>query len=162
MDAQLGYQSNYKPQGFNSPVQQGFNSNNLLMKTPGSPSYSGSEHSANAAAAMRPMSPLVAKPHYEPPPAPPLPPPPMPGSGLSPLFNFKKGPETPTASSFPSSSPMTSSGHHRAPSESSSGGEIPSALLKAMNYSPMGKKPFTYTPGGLDLSHVRNSARVKR
>lgn len=26
----------------------------------------------------------------------------------------------------------------------------------------MGKKPFTYTPGGLDLSHIRESPRVKR
>ena len=25
-----------------------------------------------------------------------------------------------------------------------------------------GRKPFTYTPGGLDLSHIRQSARVKR
>ena len=31
-----------------------------------------------------------------------------------------------------------------------------------MHGSPMSKKPFTYTPGGLDLSHIRESARVKR
>jgi hypothetical protein len=42
-------------------------------------------------------------------------------------------------------------------------GHIPNALLKAMA-APIGsgRKPFTYTPGGLDLSHVRDSARVKR
>jgi len=31
-----------------------------------------------------------------------------------------------------------------------------------MNGPPMSTKPFTYTPGGLDLSHVRESSRVKR
>ncbi len=40
---------------------------------------------------------------------------------------------------------------------------VPDALLKAMNGPPgSGRKPFTYTPGGLDLSHIRESARVKR
>lgn len=38
---------------------------------------------------------------------------------------------------------------------------MPDALLKAMN-SSVGKKPFTYTPGGIDLSRIRDSARVKR
>lgn len=42
------------------------------------------------------------------------------------------------------------------------GSHIPDALLKAMNGPPMSTKPFTYTPGGLDLSHVRESSRVKR
>jgi hypothetical protein len=31
-----------------------------------------------------------------------------------------------------------------------------------MTGSSLGKKPFTYTPGGLDLSHIRQSPRVKR
>lgn len=31
-----------------------------------------------------------------------------------------------------------------------------------MTGSALGKKPFTYTPGGLDLSHIRQSPRVKR
>ncbi len=31
-----------------------------------------------------------------------------------------------------------------------------------MTGSSLGKKPFTYTPGGLDLSHIRESSRVKR
>ena len=39
---------------------------------------------------------------------------------------------------------------------------VPAALIKAMTGSPLGKKPFTYTPGGLDLSHIRESSRVKR
>lgn len=39
---------------------------------------------------------------------------------------------------------------------------VPPALIKAMTGSPLGKKPFTYTPGGLDLSHIRESSRVKR
>lgn len=38
---------------------------------------------------------------------------------------------------------------------------VPDALLKAMN-NRSGQKPFSYTPGGLDLSHIRESARVKR
>lgn len=42
-------------------------------------------------------------------------------------------------------------------------GHIPNALIKAMAApNGSGRKPFTYTPGGLDLSHVRESARVKR
>jgi hypothetical protein len=51
---------------------------------------------------------------------------------------------------------------HKPPAPSQSSGQVPDALLKALNSSPMGKKPFTYTPGGIDLSQVRNSARVKR
>jgi len=43
------------------------------------------------------------------------------------------------------------------------GNPVPDRLLKALNTpSASGRKPFTYTPGGLDLSHVRQSARVKR
>jgi len=45
-------------------------------------------------------------------------------------------------------------------SAESSSNVVPDALLKSMHGS--GKKPFTYTPGGLDLSHVKNSLRVKR
>jgi hypothetical protein len=39
---------------------------------------------------------------------------------------------------------------------------VPDVLIKALNASPLSKKPFTYTPGGLDLSKIRDSARVKR
>jgi len=39
---------------------------------------------------------------------------------------------------------------------------VPPALIRAMTGSSLGKKPFTYTPGGLDLSHIRESSRVKR
>lgn len=48
-------------------------------------------------------------------------------------------------------------------SSSSANPVVPDALLnKVLSKSPMGQKPFSYTPGGLDLSHVRESARVKR
>ncbi|RNA40088.1 PDZ and LIM domain 3 isoform X13 [Brachionus plicatilis] len=48
-------------------------------------------------------------------------------------------------------------------SSSSANPVVPDALLnKVLSKSPMGQKPFSYTPGGLDLSHVRQSARVKR
>lgn len=46
---------------------------------------------------------------------------------------------------------------------SHSNSQAPDAILnKVLNRSPMGQKPFSYTPGGLDLSHIRESARVKR
>lgn len=105
---------------------------------------------------------------FNPPPAPPLPPPPMPGTGQGPLHNFA------TPNSRPNmSGGGAGGGSARLPSygaESSFNNQqsaaakqaVPDALLKALNSSPMGKKPFTYTPGGLDLSHVRQSARVKR
>jgi hypothetical protein len=38
---------------------------------------------------------------------------------------------------------------------------IPAALAKSLG-RPGGPKPFTYTPGGLDLSKIRESARVRR
>lgn len=44
----------------------------------------------------------------------------------------------------------------------STNAHIPDALVKALNGPPMSVKPFTYTPGGLDLSHIRESSRVKR
>ena len=48
-------------------------------------------------------------------------------------------------------------------SSSSANPMVPDALLnKVLSKSPMGQKPFSYTPGGLDLSHVRQSARVRR
>ena len=41
--------------------------------------------------------------------------------------------------------------------------DVPDVLFKAIySGTPGSKKPFTYTPGGLDLSHVRDSPRVKR
>ncbi|CAF1618704.1 unnamed protein product [Adineta ricciae] len=45
-----------------------------------------------------------------------------------------------------------------APSETAT---IPAALAKSLG-RPGGPKPFTYTPGGLDLSKIRESARVRR
>ncbi|CAF4454846.1 unnamed protein product [Rotaria socialis] len=38
---------------------------------------------------------------------------------------------------------------------------IPAILAKSLS-RPGGPKPFTYTPGGLDLSKIRESARVRR
>ncbi|CAF5094389.1 unnamed protein product, partial [Rotaria sp. Silwood1] len=38
---------------------------------------------------------------------------------------------------------------------------IPAVLAKSLS-RPGGPKPFTYTPGGLDLSKIRESARVRR
>jgi hypothetical protein len=38
---------------------------------------------------------------------------------------------------------------------------IPAVLAKSLG-RPGGPKPFTYTPGGLDLSKIRESARVRR
>lgn len=37
----------------------------------------------------------------------------------------------------------------------------PNVLGKIMN-AQGSRKPFTYTPGGIDLSQIRKSARVKR
>ncbi len=39
---------------------------------------------------------------------------------------------------------------------------MPDVLGKIMGSNGGGRKPFTYTPGGLDLSHIRQSPRVKR
>lgn len=44
----------------------------------------------------------------------------------------------------------------------SANAHVPDVLVKALNGPPLSVKPFTYTPGGLDLSHIRESSRVKR
>ncbi|CAF0832367.1 unnamed protein product [Brachionus calyciflorus] len=80
----------------------------------------------------------------------PIPPPPPLPDLTAPLQNFKLQKQA-DASQKKSAEPMS-------PNQ-----VVPDALLnKVLNKSPMGQKPFSYTPGGLDLSHIRESARVKR
>jgi hypothetical protein len=89
------------------------------------------------------------------PPAPPMP------ASFSPSNTY----QTQRASLSQQDSSLPSAAYsrtHEAKETSKSSGAVPDALLKAMYGSPGGKKPFTYTPGGLDLSHIRDSARVKR
>lgn len=92
---------------------------------------------------------------HQPPPFIPPPPPPM--------NNYSNNQEQTTNKPWQSSydlKPVSVSSPSSFKSQLDSGNPVPDALLKSMMGS--GKKPFTYTPGGLDLSHVKNSLRVKR
>lgn len=113
----------------------------LSSPDPHSPNSLGSLSAASSSAPPPPPAPAGPPP----PPAPPLP------SSFNSVNNYRAN----QTSASPSS-------HASASTDARASGAVPDALLKALNASPMGKKPFTYTPGGLDLSHVRQSARVRR
>ena len=107
------------------------------------------------------IQPIQAAPPAPPPPPPayiPPPPPPMNSSSYS--SQPAKSWNTNANSNSNSSNSAANSGNQGNQGNQGNSGSIPDALLKSMHGS--GKKPFTYTPGGLDLSHVKNSQRVKR
>ena len=104
---------------------------------------------------------IQASPPVPPPPPPPafIPPPPPPMNVFSSQQSNKSWNSSSDFKSNTNNSSYESNTNFKS-SETMSGNVVPDALLKSMHGS--GKKPFTYTPGGLDLSHVKNSLRVKR
>ena len=107
------------------------------------------------------IQPIQASPPVPPPPPPAyIPPPPPPMNSVSTSQQNKSwnlsADLKPTSTSYERKNESTSNFK----SSETISNAVPDALLKSMHGS--GKKPFTYTPGGLDLSHVKNSLRVKR
>ena len=133
-------------QNIQSPSNKSFQSNTNSYFNSG---YEPQNYNQPLVIQAPPPAPPPPPSAYIPPPPPPMNSYPSPSSG-----SWKNSNSDLKSNSYDRKNEITTN------SSSASGNAVPDALLKSMHGS--GKKPFTYTPGGLDLSHVKNSLRVKR
>ncbi|CAF1043207.1 unnamed protein product [Didymodactylos carnosus] len=151
-----------QPNLYNSarPYDQSYNFNNSYQNASGAYNFNPPpSNQYNFGGPLPQQQPMAAVP--PPPPAPPAPPMPVQSSYIPmapPLDAALIASAASTLRSQPTRPPILSP---QTSIDQTDLSNVPAALMKSLS-RPGGPKPFTYTPGGLDLSKIRESARVRR